>query len=195
MILSWEQIDAQNDSNSRYINGCTDSDSLRLVDRYIYNLRNELDLSSEESTQDYSNIYGDCEVFDNNGILDRFIDILSENQILYQTPLTPFTKIIDLMVKPSSIVILFSIVSTGIVINSLNSTKKNRPKERRGFSRYTQARILKRQNHKCVFCRKTLDVIDYDHKNGDRSDNRENSCQALCPNCHAIKTRRELSKN
>ena len=30
---------------------------------------------------------------------------------------------------------------------------------------------------------------DYDHKNGDRSNNKLSNCQALCPNCHAKKTR------
>jgi hypothetical protein len=34
-----------------------------------------------------------------------------------------------------------------------------------------------------------LDVVDWDHKNGKRHDNSESNCQALCPNCHAIKTR------
>ena len=32
-------------------------------------------------------------------------------------------------------------------------------------------------------------VWDYDHKNGDRSNNKLINCQALCPNCHAKKTR------
>ena len=31
-----------------------------------------------------------------------------------------------------------------------------------------------------------LNVVDWDHKNGKRSDNTESNCQALCPNCHAI---------
>jgi 5-methylcytosine-specific restriction endonuclease McrA len=32
-------------------------------------------------------------------------------------------------------------------------------------------------------------VWNYDHKNGDRSNNKITNCQALCPNCHAKKTR------
>ena len=49
-------------------------------------------------------------------------------------------------------------------------------------------------NHKCAHCKRILNVVDWDHKNGDRSNNQENNCQALCPNCHAIKTRKEQGK-
>ncbi len=41
---------------------------------------------------------------------------------------------------------------------------------------------------------KTIECYRLDHKNGNRSDNGERNCQALCPNCHAIKTRRGYSK-
>jgi hypothetical protein len=34
-----------------------------------------------------------------------------------------------------------------------------------------------------------LNVVDWDHKNGKRYDNSESNCQALCPNCRAVKTR------
>ncbi|MFZ0514925.1 MAG: hypothetical protein WAM14_25205, partial [Candidatus Nitrosopolaris sp.] len=37
---------------------------------------------------------------------------------------------------------------------------------------------------------RVLNVVDWHHRNGDRSDNRKSNCVALCPNCHAIKTRR-----
>jgi len=38
-------------------------------------------------------------------------------------------------------------------------------------------------------CNRVLNVVDWHHKNGDRSDNRESNCVALCPNCHAVRTR------
>lgn len=34
--------------------------------------------------------------------------------------------------------------------------------------------------------------FDFDHIDNDRSNNDFSNCQALCPNCHAIKTRREI---
>jgi hypothetical protein len=72
----------------------------------------------------------------------------------------------------------------GIVIKKLT-----RKKERRGFHDIVKERILKKQNHRCAHCKRLLNVVDWDHKNGKRYDNSESNCQALCPNCHAIKTR------
>jgi len=37
--------------------------------------------------------------------------------------------------------------------------------------------------------KRLLNVVDGDHKNGKRYDNSESNCKALCPNCHAIKSR------
>ena len=72
----------------------------------------------------------------------------------------------------------------GIVIKKLT-----RKKERREFPEIVKARVIKKQNHRCAHCKRLLDVVDWDHKNGKRYDNSESNCQALCPNCHAIKTR------
>ena len=72
----------------------------------------------------------------------------------------------------------------GIVIKKLT-----RKKERRGFPDIVKERVLKKQNHRCAHCKCLLNVFDWDHKNGKRYDNSESNCQALCPNCHAIKTR------
>ncbi|MEK0367332.1 MAG: HNH endonuclease signature motif containing protein [Nitrosopumilus sp.] len=30
---------------------------------------------------------------------------------------------------------------------------------------------------------------DFDHTDGDRGNNNTSNCQALCPTCHALKTR------
>jgi hypothetical protein len=72
--------------------------------------------------------------------------------------------------------------------------KRRKVRERKGFPGHVKENILRKQNHRCAHCRKTLNVVDWDHKNGDRSNNKENNCQALCPNCHAIKTRKGQSK-
>ena len=83
-----------------------------------------------------------------------------------------------------SILLIAVAAVIGIVIKKLT-----RKKERRGFPEIVKARVIKKQNHRCAHCKRLLDVVDWDHKNGKRYDNSELNCQALCPNCHAIKTR------
>ncbi|MGC1932567.1 MAG: hypothetical protein WA667_26635 [Candidatus Nitrosopolaris sp.] len=65
-------------------------------------------------------------------------------------------------------------------------------RQRRYFSDSVKENILDKQHHKCAHCNRLLNVVDYDHQNGDRSNNKESNCIALCPNCHAIKSRRTL---
>lgn len=40
-----------------------------------------------------------------------------------------------------------------------------------------------------LLCDFPADIWDFDHKDGNRSNNSPGNCQALCPNCHAKKTR------
>lgn len=53
--------------------------------------------------------------------------------------------------------------------------------------------ILRRQNHKCKLCSVFLDVYDIDHVVPYRIHpvHKLSNLQALCPNCHAKKTRNE----
>jgi len=44
------------------------------------------------------------------------------------------------------------------------------------------------QHYKCAICKKRAGVWDYDHIDGDRSNNQATNSQALCSNCHAKKT-------
>ena len=46
----------------------------------------------------------------------------------------------------------------------------------------------------CAICRRSVGVWDYDHKDGNRANNNAGNCQALCPNCHAKKTRGLLKR-
>ena len=62
---------------------------------------------------------------------------------------------------------------------------------RQHFSNEVKSQILKKQKYKCASCKKFLNVYDFDHKDNDRSNNSYNNCQALCPICHAIKTRKK----
>jgi len=65
----------------------------------------------------------------------------------------------------------------------------SKPKTRRDFSKTTQEIILSEQKYRCNDCGKKSKNWDFDHIDGDSSNNSLNNCQALCPNCHAKKTR------
>jgi hypothetical protein len=67
--------------------------------------------------------------------------------------------------------------------------RKGKYRERQYFSESVKENILDKQHHKCAHCNRLLNVVDYDHEDGDRSNNKESNCVALCPNCHAVKTR------
>jgi len=88
---------------------------------------------------------------------------------------------------PISVLLIAAAAVIGIVIKKLSRNKKQ--EERREFPDILKERILKKQYHRCANCKRLLNVVDWDHKNGKRYDNSESNCQALCPNCHAIKTR------
>ncbi|MGC2570352.1 MAG: HNH endonuclease signature motif containing protein [Candidatus Nitrosopolaris sp.] len=68
--------------------------------------------------------------------------------------------------------------------------RKAKYKVRQHFPDLVKAKVLEKQHHRCADCNRVLNVVDWHHKNRDRSDNTESNCVALCPNCHAIKTRR-----
>ena len=40
------------------------------------------------------------------------------------------------------------------------------------------------QNNRCNHCHRLLDVVNFDHIDGNRANNSFYNCQALCPNCH-----------
>ena len=65
----------------------------------------------------------------------------------------------------------------------------SKPKARKNFSKVTKELVLKIQKNKCKACDRKSKNWDFDHIDGDSSNNRLDNCQALCPNCHAKKTR------
>ena len=85
------------------------------------------------------------------------------------------------------IFLLFLVVVVGAVIWKLKH-RGRQYKERHAFSNSVKENILEKQHHKCASCNRLLNVVEYHHKDGNRSNNKESNCQALCPNCHAIKT-------
>jgi len=73
-------------------------------------------------------------------------------------------------------------------------TKK---KKRRGASASKKEEIIFRQGKKCKKCKVEFSLRirpHYDHKDGDRSNNESSNLQALCPNCHDQKSRRETKR-
>jgi len=74
----------------------------------------------------------------------------------------------------------------------LNAEKDEKAKsgKRRQFPKLTKEKVLKMQKNRCKLCGKKSDVWDFDHIDGDKSNNDISNCQALCPNCHAKKTRK-----
>lgn len=66
-------------------------------------------------------------------------------------------------------------------------------KPRKSFPKSVQKRVLARQNYRCNYCNRVLDVANFDHIDGNRSNNSSLNCQALCPTCHAKKTRKKKS--
>lgn len=63
---------------------------------------------------------------------------------------------------------------------------------RKSFPESTQEAVLIRQRHRCNLCNCLLTLTEFDHIDRDRSNNSPENCQALCPNCHAYKTRVEV---
>ena len=76
-----------------------------------------------------------------------------------------------------------------LIIGAFTWKLTHKNKERRYFSAEVKKQVLIDQKYKCAICKKSIGVWDYDHKDGNRSNNKISNCQALCPNCHAKKTR------
>ena len=70
------------------------------------------------------------------------------------------------------------------------SKYKNGKLKRKDFSQTTQEIILIKQDYSCNVCKNKLEEINFDHIDENRSNNSITNCQALCPNCHAKKTRK-----
>lgn len=66
---------------------------------------------------------------------------------------------------------------------------RSQKKIRLCFATATKNQALRKQRQKCGICGKGLAKfnIDFDHKNGNRSDNRLSNCRALCTPCHRKK--------
>jgi hypothetical protein len=71
------------------------------------------------------------------------------------------------------IAILVVIPCIALAIRKLMRGKR----KRQHFSDSVKESILRKQN-KCAQCKRILNVVDRDHKDGDRSNNNKSNCQA-----------------
>lgn len=82
-------------------------------------------------------------------------------------------------------------------IKNKKKNKKRRTKiPRLDFTEEIKIKTLRKQDYKCTICGRLLTILDWDHKDGNRSNNDEANCRALCPSCHGIVTRkRQMGQN
>ena len=80
---------------------------------------------------------------------------------------------------------------TGHFLKELINQSLISKKLRKGFSESVRKRVLAIKNQRCNYCYRVLDMVNFDHIDGNRSNNSFFNCQALCPNCHAKKTRKK----
>ena len=66
--------------------------------------------------------------------------------------------------------------------------------KRKSFSQEVQKLTRRKQANRCNICKERLEVINFDHIDGNSYNNSITNCQALCPNCHAKKTRKKNTK-
>ena len=99
--------------------------------------------------------------------------------------------------NPILIILLVSGVSL-IIITYITTQTEKLPRikngqvflKRKSFPNSVKESVLRKQNHRCSTCHRILTIVDFDHIDDDRSNNNYSNCQALCPNCHAEKSRR-----
>jgi peptidoglycan/LPS O-acetylase OafA/YrhL len=86
--------------------------------------------------------------------------------------------------EQKAIAFIICIVAMAMLLSS--PAKKGK---RRSFSILVKTEAVRKQKAKCARCkRKLVDYgLDFDHKNGDRSNNKLSNCQVLCTPCHRRK--------
>ena len=86
-------------------------------------------------------------------------------------------------------------IDLAIAILRVIEKSMSKPKARKSFSKTTQKTSLSKQKNICSICGKKSDIWDFDHIDGNSSNDSLSNCQALCPNCHAKKTRKTKKRN
>jgi len=88
-------------------------------------------------------------------------------------------------------------IASSLIVNSekkkklAKATKSSRNgTKRRQFTKLTKQKVLIQQDFRCKSCKNSLEFPEFDHVDGNSSNSDISNCQALCPNCHAKKTRK-----
>lgn len=89
-------------------------------------------------------------------------------------------------------------LASNLILNSEKKKKLEKASKsskgasrRKQFSKLTKQKVLIFQGFRCKSCQNKLEFPEFDHMDGNSSNNDISNCQALCPNCHAKKTRRK----
>ncbi len=77
-----------------------------------------------------------------------------------------------------------------VIYAQAEAAKKKKPGNRKAFLKSVKQAVLARQLKRCNFCRRCFPDLEFHHKDGNHSNNDISNCEALCPNCHARKTKR-----
>lgn len=85
-------------------------------------------------------------------------------------------------------------LAAGILFGCILENQKGKKMIRKHFPKSIQNAVLKIQRNRCNMCGKKLEEINFDHIDGNRSNNSITNCQALCPNCHAKKSRQRKGR-
>ena len=73
------------------------------------------------------------------------------------------------------------------LLDKLAKLKNKKSIERKGWSESEKEEVRINQDGKCALCQKPPPRWEYDHIDGDRSNDSVSNCQGLCPNCHSVK--------
>ena len=165
--------------DSGYDHGCDDADISDPDDRYI----NQPDRGPSRHTNEFMGGYNDGFQACIAGTEDNTYDN-NNNATIPETGQTSE----DNFVWNTGIILLITLIILAIIIAAIWKLTHRR-KKRQYFSTDVKREVLRNQDYKCTKCKKSAGVWDYDHTDGDRSNNDISNCQALCPNCHAKKTR------
>jgi hypothetical protein len=168
--------------DSGYNYRCDDAKVADQSERYINQLEKGANFHSDTFMQGYKSGFNSCSVLQS--------DSLPSSDTSSQIPSLPtMTDQRDEISFEIALIIVILFVISSIALAIRKSKTRGKRRERQHFSDSVKQNILRKQDHKCAHCKRILNVVDWDHKNGNRSNNNESNCQALCPNCHAIKTR------
>lgn len=167
--------------DSGYNHGCDDAKIADPAERYINEPKKGPSSHTDRFMQGYQLGFDSCSIGQSNNTASSAAQPTS-NAVSKSSSINS-----DDQISFGVAIFIALLVVSIIVIKKIASNNKYR--QRRSFTDSVKENVLKRQGHRCANCKRILNVVDWHHKNGDRSNNSKSNCLALCPNCHAVKTR------